>query len=230
MSKPNPTTDVSTDAIMVGVVVGLATGLASSFGAWWLLFRALAPRMSWDDEIAHYKLYDDRVPRSQLRFGSGPRELILLEITISMQIPGLIKVGSKESFRLCRYESAQLRPDRHMRYRIRFEADTERSLRHYLPYFHDADRTRIEQGQPIDVKQFMARYPRAALIATAIGRDAYTGATGVARKEFTAESFKDGPFVSPTQHDDADLRGPDANEVESPERDAPNPRPLNPQQ
>jgi hypothetical protein len=165
--------------------------------------------MSWDKEIAHYKLDGDRVPRSQLRFNSGPRELILLEITISVQIPGLIRKGSKESFRVCRYESAQLKPDRHMRYRIRFEVDTERSLRHYLPYLDGADRTRIKRGQPIDVKQFLARYPGAALVATAISRDAYTGATGVERKAFTGEDFKEGPFPNGTQHEDSELRGPD---------------------
>src|ERR1700726_2853436 len=103
---------MSADAVIVGIVVGLVTGAVSAVGSWWLLYRWFAPRMSWTDWVAHYPVDTDPTLASQLELDTGPRAVIEVRVTVSLEIPNLLRKGSKESFRICEYEGPYFREGR----------------------------------------------------------------------------------------------------------------------
>ena len=112
-------------------------------------------------------------------------------------MPGLVRPKSKEVPSLPLARRPWLDRGRVVRFNIRPERISDSDKKAYEPYFPPKINSALRSDAAIDVPEFLSICDGSPIEVFVSAYDSFSGAKSFARRSFSSDDFRDGPFSDP---------------------------------
>jgi hypothetical protein len=181
--------------VVIGIVTGVLTGIAAALIFWWWQARLMRPKITLCPTLAKYVRPYDNNTRYQFKIiNKSRRAAAYVRITISAVFPGLIYKNSRETIRIRDLDMHWFQGHSHRLFRVQPSRMIVESRDSYLKYFPNHIAVAINNGDNVDLIDFLNVRPNSILQIDVSATDPTTGAISHVQCRYTTQEIKIGRF------------------------------------
>ena len=166
----------------------------ASVAFWVLQFRVFRPRLELAPTIARARMGHPQL-RYRIKFhNKSRRDLYDFAVVIHCYMPDLVREGHEEIMRVADWTRPILDGRKWLAHTIHLEEMPDRTRAAYGPYFPKKIQKQIENGEYLDVCEFLRIRPNTRLVIYVSVTDSLSGARQMVTHEYSINEIREGAF------------------------------------